>query len=75
MSLNIEENNYINPISLDHKYFKTLGKPKPSSSFGSIDRYRFWTAENYLAPGSALDDGAYFGDFQIRAKKSGRQIF
>lgn len=75
MSLNMEENYYKNPVNLDDKYFETLGKPKPSSSFGLIDRYRFWTAENYLVSGSVLDVGAYFGDFLIRAKESGRQIF
>ena len=48
---------------LSDKYFESLGEPKPEAPFNALDFYRFKLAYRFLAPGSVLDVGTYFGDF------------
>lgn len=61
--------------TIPNRYFELLGKPEPSRPFSLIDDYRFKLVLKYLAPGSVLDIGAYFGDFLKLARNDGREIF
>jgi len=55
-------------------YFEALGEPKPSQPFGTLEQYRFWRTYKYLAPGSVLDVGVYYGNFLKLALQDGRKI-
>lgn len=62
---------------LSEKYFYALGKPKPGAPFNALDLYRFKLAYRFLAPGSVLDVGTYFGDFLkiVREHDARREIY
>ncbi len=62
---------------LPEKYFNALGRPKPGAPFNALDLYRFELAHGFLAPGSVLDVGSYFGDFLkiVRKNDESRKIY
>lgn len=60
---------------LPDDYFEALGGPKPGSPFSVIDDYRFDIVTRELATGSVMDVGAYMGDFLIKMKDQGREIY
>lgn len=62
---------------LSDKYFESLGEPKPGAPFNALDFYRFKLAYRFLAPGSVLDIGTYFGDFLklVRKHDANRKLY